>query len=796
MGKIRIEGKTVTLVGAASGTLVITFSSTDKIQNYDFSESSSTSIKNMTSLYLSTTNEAEEYKYTYVLLWNYLENKTNESKYYHWVIDVYFAEGSARVDGYLQQTSRSSAPSIKNITVIDRGYQLLKKDMFNRWIIPQKYTSGSKFKIQFQPSYPATTGSQNIVATSALEIGQSFITNIQPLTYDSVEFSVTADFSNTKTQAVKIEFEDTMYVGKCTQYVLFTRHEEKTPTLSITPKSMTISSLAGQATFSMVYTNIEYSDLNVSYDVDWLTANIPQTQTFSLLVHVNENTGSQPRSTKIKVSGTNADGFYVEDSIEIFQPAKAVPYIGHESFICDYQGIGIIPAIKLAYSGFVYQETNELRIYEASVIKSVNVLLDGKATDYITVKEKEATNDYLEIVAGDKYLPNTTKEDIISLLTFNIETNAGEHYTLNVGLFREKRPFEEEIGPIWKDIYYITDKEYFRFRRIDTNEIIYNGKIYKEANNQIHINKILESYIEFNKLPFDVNEDETVMLSNNNIVQAQLEVSDSNTFASFDTVRLYTLYWNYSYNYNADDADLMAGYTQGYQGTYKGSLIEAKFANPIDYYDERQYIFINTAYDINTYNQNVEYVDAYNETGSSTRLITIQKDTKPGGSYTISVKPGFNTYVEYHIGQDYVWRCGKYKCTRANYAVYYLNSSGLWCWMLFEGKQLESLKVNVNKYFNNKDNSVSYNIHNTVYNNEIEEYYTLTSLYMKDDQSKKLKDLYISPLIYVHDLEEDQIYNVYLNTTTYDIKTYRNQGRKFYTHTIKLTKSLNKNISI
>ena len=116
--------------------------------------------------------------------------------------------------------------------------------------------------------------------------------------------------------------------------------------------------------------------------------------------------------------------------------------------------------------------------------------------------------------------------------------------------------------------------------------------------------------------------------------------------------------------------------------------------------------------------------------------------------------------------------------------------------MLFEGKQIENLKTNINKFITDNSNNISYNIHNGVYSNTIEETYNLTSVYLKDEQSKMLKDLYTSPLIYVHELDNNLIYNVYLGTNTYDIKTYRNQGKKRYTHTIKLIKSINKNISI
>lgn len=801
MGRITAKGET-TRVGSASGFLTIIVSSTDPIQGYDFTDSGENDLKDQSAMFLTTSSATGEYPYRYNLLFYYPENRTNADIGYHWIVTAYFAEDSYSYDGYLIQTYNTFAPYIKNIKVYDSRLNLLKKDVYNRWVIPASYPSGSSFSIRFDKAYPPNQDTETVNATISYLIGASFIDSCELSTPTQATFTITGTTSGTDTQAIQLDFDDNYHIGDAQTQVLFTRDNIQPARIELSPKQFNISWMQSEAAAFCTLTNITKSQVSVSSDAEWVLAYINTDGQLSC--YINENSSNQTRSATVKVFGTNSDGIYAEDTILLMQDPKDVPYIGNASYMYEYPNYGVWPAVKANYKGEIIQNTNTLILYNTYLVRDVDVLINQSETDIVKIETIPGTHNS-KITFSD-YLYNYSSEERVTFLDFEIETFSGDEYNLQAVLVTEaSQGGDQVLGPIWKDTYYTCNKTYFRFRNADTKEIMYNGKIYKDANNEICVNKILASYININKTPFDGStNDENHASKNNNILVAQLEISDNNTFTQYSVAKIYNFYWNYTYDYNADPNSITGGYTPGYFCQHNGIELEAKFANPIEYYDARQYIFINRSYDINNYNNVNEQVNGYSSSSSATRLLTVRAGTMKGSTYTFVVRPGINEWVGLHIDQedgedfdkDYLWRCGRLKCTNANYAVYYMNSAGLWCWMLFEGKQLESLKVNVNKYMNTSNNSIPYNIHNAVYNNGIEEYYSLTSMYLKDDQSEKLKDLYTSPLIYVHDLEKDLIFNTYLNTTSYDIKTYKNQGKKYYTHTIKLTKSLNKNISI
>lgn len=801
MGRITAKG-TTTRVGSSSGFLTIIISSTDPIQRYDFKDSEGNELKDQSAMFLTTSSATGEYPYRYNLLFYYPENRTNNDIVYNWIVTAYFIEDSYSYDGYLTQTYSTVAPYIKNIKVYDNRLNLLKKDIYNRWIIPESYPSGSTFAIRFDKSYPPNKVEETVNPSISYLIGNSFIDSCELSTPTQVVFHITGQTTGTDTQAIQLAFEDKYGIGNAMTQVLFTRSNVQPASIELSKHQFNVGWAEGVSVAYCTLINITKAQISASSDAAWVIPSINSDGNLS--IRVNENSSSKTRSATVKVFGTNSAGLYAEDSLIIMQSPNDVPYIGNATYTYEYPNYGIWPAVKANYKGEIIQSTNTLILYNTYLIRDIDVVINQNETDIVKIEAIPGTHD--SKITFSNYLYNETSEEKITFLDFNIEAFSGEEYFLQAVLVTESSQGGEQVlGPIWKDTYYTCNKTYFRFRNADTNEIIYNGKIYKDANNEICVNKILASYININKNPFDGLENEENYVSrNNNILVANLEISDNNTFTQYTIAKIYNFYWNYTYDYNADPTSITGDYTPGYFCLHNGIELDTKFANPIEYYDARQYIFINRAYDINNYNTVNEQINGYTSTSRPTRFLTVSAGTMKGGTYTFVIRPGMHEWVGLHIDQeseeehdnDYLWYCGRLKCTNANYAVYYMNSAGLWCWMLFEGKQLESLKVNVNKYMNTSNNSIPYNIHNAVYNNGIEEYYTLTTMYLKDEQSEKLKDLYTSPLIYVHDLEKDLIFNTYLNTTSYDIKTYKNQGKNYYTHTIKLTKSLNKNISI
>ena len=73
----------------------------------------------------------------------------------------------------------------------------------------------------------------------------------------------------------------------------------------------------------------------------------------------------------------------------------------------------------------------------------------------------------------------------------------------------------------------------------------------------------------------------------------------------------------------------------------------------------------------------------------------------------------------------------------------------------------------------------------------------MTTKYLTDEQSHKLRHLYSSPYVFIQNLEENGTpIEVVLDTKSYSIKTFNNQGRKFFTHNIKVTENKSKNMYI
>lgn len=303
--------------------------------------------------------------------------------------------------------------------------------------------------------------------------------------------------------------------------------------------------------------------------------------------------------------------------------------------------------------------------------------------------------------------------------------------------------------PIWKDIFIDLPNNinYFRIVNIDSGFIIYEGMIYGFITTKIGISDIVRDYMTTVTDPF-INIYTTTSFLNIDVLISE----DKSTWKQFYT---FNLYYNYSYN------DEIKFYLE---------------AQPIDYYDPRQYLLF-TAQDINNGLYSLSVSEYYIIPKGNQQTISIPANNK-------------DRYVVRHSGgqtTEYVS-----KCTNTNYAVYYLNRYGGWSWMLFNGKNIKTDKTTHNIYSVSFDNNIGTDYQSKIYQNDIQESWTLTTDYLTDKQSELLKHLYSSPLVYLHDLEADKVISVLIDTKSFDYKTYKNQGKKFFTHTIKVNSSQTK----
>ena len=414
----------------------------------------------------------------------------------------------------------------------------------------------------------------------------------------------------------------------------------------------------------------------------------------------------------------------------------------------------------LGQSNGILLQPNEL-IFDYRGVAKDNV-------NYITVKKSGGVSNLRIISSLDQfpftirvsgnYIYITGLETRISSspITWGVDVREGLNQNFRFYVTQSASPHTYEY-PIWKDIYVDLPYEHNHFRLVNISSgfIMYEGMIYGVITSQVGITDVLRDYMTTVSDPFVNTFTSTQYL----LVDMQTS-SDGVNWQSSYTFRLY-------YNYSYDEE--------------RKIYLEAQ---PIDYFDPRQYLlFTFQSYD--NIKENIEITKKFGTTSSQTQTISSYNEqktyvSKAASNYSIKIK----TSNEEKIFKD--------RCTNTNYAVYYINRYGGWSWMLFQGKNLKTDKTKQSTYMMDFDNNVGTEFNTKVYQNDITETWQLTSDYLTDKQSELLKHLYSSPLVYLHDLKEDKVMSVLVDTKSFDYKTYRNQGRKMFTHTIKVNSSQTK----
>lgn len=131
--------------------------------------------------------------------------------------------------------------------------------------------------------------------------------------------------------------------------------------------------------------------------------------------------------------------------------------------------------------------------------------------------------------------------------------------------------------------------------------------------------------------------------------------------------------------------------------------------------------------------------------------------------------------------------------TCSKYCLYYLNTYGGWDSLLFDGKCVQSASNNINTFDAEYDNG-TIDFGTTAYLKQKTDKWKLTTKYLTDEQAKMMPLLLDSTKVYLHDLENNTIIPVVINTESYEIKSYRSNNKKLFTYTIDVTNSQLKNI--
>lgn len=688
-------------------------------------------------------------------------------------IDIIADEETYSLVHRWQQSGHTTSPYI-NVTgistKINNTYFPLARDKYGRYILKGSYTN---LHISYDANYMGEVIVDALSMTRLYGDGLLYIVREITAGYMDIELDIQSPDATTRQEdSLAISFTDTQ-LGSTSYILNFVLGIPERPQLSDDARSNEIQIAAGTSISWHLFYDTSY-DFDYVCDVEWVTVtnHVDNATQSTVTVTVGQNTG-QSRIAHLHLFIETPDGGTNSIQYIIPQASTYYPYIKDirdmHTWVNGSSSISM-PVIRRRWDGTFL--TTNVKIANWSNVTEYQIykVLANSYTNMITIAY--AANGQDGVIMTNMPKTENEESDLVDIYRIDLKTSSSTNtYNIYFAIIQQGISKISSM-PIWCDEKYATNKRYFRFRDMNTGSILYNGRTYNNASNVIEVSHILRNFINIDKYPF-----ENDITANNLFINVCLELSDTSSFDNYEAAAVYRPFWNYSYNYN--DYGLDNGYDHMWE------------ANPIRYYDSRQIVPVSFAcpYD-NIYHDAATIVDDDNST-----IFNIQGSLLRNDMFTICIRPQSNNILKY-ICDDDESIIATQQCNKGDYCVYYLNTLGSWCWMLFKGKQMESTKLSQTYYLKDKDASKPYNIQNAVYDNSIDEYYSLTTGYLTDEQSRLLKDMYISPCIYVHELDNNIIYSVNLDTMAYDIKTHANQGRKLFTHTIKLTKSMAKNISI
>ena len=359
-----------------------------------------------------------------------------------------------------------------------------------------------------------------------------------------------------------------------------------------------------------------------------------------------------------------------------------------------------------------------------------------------------------------KVLSNPTYKDREGKIIYSAMDVDGNYYDFSSNVFQSRSIFIGQY-PTWQDVFVpiprISDDENNITYSVSVMnnetgeyEVVYRGNaVFTDKDPEINITEIVRDYVEDN---IDIS-GEAGYTQKIDLTKVMLNTGEEgdNLVAS--------LYYYYDYSFDKD-----------FKLTRNMPIL--------NYFDVRQNIFLS-------------FLNLSGETNiirisASGRLLRLRLDT-----------PGiFHNKLAHHEGNIIVNAPDKSttltsKNTCAKYAIYYLNPLGGWDQLLIEGKVVKTIKLENKSYKRNFDNNTN-EFENKHYLKNLTTSYKLTTGYLTDAQAKLMPNLIETTKAYLFELDTNNYIPVLINTTSVDIKTYRNQGRKLFTYTIEVQESQNK----
>ena len=359
-----------------------------------------------------------------------------------------------------------------------------------------------------------------------------------------------------------------------------------------------------------------------------------------------------------------------------------------------------------------------------------------------------------------KVLSNPTYKDREGKIIYSAMDADGNYYDFSSNVFQSRSIFIGQY-PTWQDVFVpiprISDDESsitysvsVMNNKTSEYEVVYRGNaVFTDKDPEINITEIVRDYVEDN-----------IGISGEAAYTQKIDLTKVmlNTGEEGDNL-VASLYYYYDYSFDKD-----------FKLTRNMPIL--------NYFDVRQNIFLS-------------FLNLSGETNiirisTGGRLLRLRLDT-----------PGiFHHKLPHHDGKIIVNAPDKSttltsKNTCAKYAIYYLNPLGGWDQLLIEGKVVKTIKLENKSYKRNFDNNTN-EFENKHYLKNLTTSYKLTTGYLTDAQAKLMPNLIETTKAYLFELDTNNYIPVLINTTSVDIKTYRNQGRKLFTYTIEVQESQNK----
>lgn len=363
----------------------------------------------------------------------------------------------------------------------------------------------------------------------------------------------------------------------------------------------------------------------------------------------------------------------------------------------------------------------------------------------------------LDIDANRSNVIRSTTITLSGTWTYDPYTIVTAQFTIT-----QARAIYTDILPTWKDYLIdlsldptsLDDDSTIYYTVFAGDNLVFTGHCYYIGDvPQINITEIIREYC-IDSLRFPLNNDRIYI---DNYLQVQVYSSDK---PDNITNRIAVLQYYYDYVYDVHN-----------------SHVTPRIRNipVLDIVDSRQNImfsFLNLSGETNnirieqgmhvfTYDTSLPGIHQYNGTTSDDTIIA-----------------RFNGEVMSY----------KRKNTCSRFCLYYLNLLGGWDSLLFEGRTVETENYErlqtIRDYINTTADPGT-----TTYKNNITQIYRLTTRYLNDEQSHRMIHLLRSPKAFLHDLITDTIMPVVINNKNTDIKTFYNQGHKFFTYTVELQAS-------